>query len=503
MRRRQFLGLTAAAASLAMLPQCAARQGTSPGRARLVSQAGQLAFDLTAAATSVSLAGRQAQLLSYNGQVPGPLLEAWAGDEMAIRFTNRLNAPTNLHYHGLHIPPTGQADNVFRAVQPGETAQYRFTLPPQHPSGLFWYHPHYHGRVAEQVFGGLAGPLIVRGALDEIPEIQAAQEEILVLQDFDLDQRRRVRSPMPMWRRWGRQGNLLTVNGDRAPQFQVPRQGLLRLRLLNASASRIYRLALENHPWYLIATDGGALAAPVELDELMLAPGERADVLVPGRRAPERYRLLSLPYDRGLMAMMGGMGPGMGPGMPGHGHRGGMPGDPMGNETTVLAHITYGETAAAPVSLPDRLIPVESLPTPARSRQFVLDHGMGAQPGQFFLINGQAFDPERIDMTVRLGQVEDWRLINRSGMDHPFHLHTNAFQVLRRNGTPEPYRAWKDVVNVRAYETVDVRVAFTDFPGKTVYHCHILDHEDQGMMGILDMQTATASSAPTASDRPG
>jgi len=308
MRRRSFLILAGSAAAGMAVARCSMGQSSPPPRSRLVSQGGHLAVDLTATEQSVALAGRSATLLSYNQQVPGPLWEAQAGDTVQVDFTNRLSQPTNLHFHGLHIPPTGQADNVFLSVPPGEVQRYQFTIPERHPGGLFWYHPHQHGLVAEQVFGGLAGAFVVRGEVDALPEIQAAEEAILVLQDFALDRQGRRQPPSPMFLRWGREGNVITVNGDRAPNLTLPGEGLLRLRLLNASPSRIYRLRLENHPWHLIGLDGGTLPEPVELeDDVILAPGERADLLVAGNRDPDAYRLVSLPYDRGIAAMMDGM----------------------------------------------------------------------------------------------------------------------------------------------------------------------------------------------------
>ncbi|MEO1300449.1 MAG: multicopper oxidase family protein, partial [Cyanobacteria bacterium J06636_16] len=423
----------------------------------------------------IALGGKTASLLTYNGQVPGPCLEAKAGDTVRILFENQLEQPTNLHFHGLHIPPTGNADNVFLVVPSGETQSYEFTIPEQHPGGLFWYHPHHHGLVAEQVFGGLVGPLIVRGEVDAIPEIQAAQEAILILQDFDLNRRGQRREPMPLLRRLGREGTLITINGGSTPGLTIPRSGLLRLRLLNASPSRIYRLRLEDHPWHLIGLDGGTLPEPIELEEdLILAPGERADIVVAGNHEPESYALLSLPYDRGTTDMMDEMG-----------HHQGIAS--AENASTTLARLNYGESTTA-VPLPQTLLPTMAIPEPIRQREFVLDHGIYRE--QFFLINGRGFDHDRIDTTVQLGTVEDWRIINKAGMDHPFHIHTNAFQVLNRNGQPFPFQVWQDVVNVKAYESVDLRIAFTDFPGKSVYHCHILDHEDQGMMGILEIQLA-------------
>ncbi|NEQ44277.1 MAG: multicopper oxidase family protein [Leptolyngbya sp. SIOISBB] len=472
MKRRQILQYAGSSVAAIALSRCSKVPPETDLVGRSVSQSGALVVDLTAAEQTLTISGQSAQLLTYNHQVPGPLWEMQAGDTVQVNFTNHLADPTNLHFHGLHIPPTGRADNVFLSVPPGERQQYQFVIPPEHSGGLFWYHPHHHGLVAEQVFGGLAGPIIVRGAVDQIPEIQAAAESILVLQDFDLSRRGRRREPMPMFRRWGRQGDLITVNGDRTPTLTIPQGGLLRLRLLNASPSRIYQLRLNDHPWYLIGIDGGTLPEPVELTEdLVLAPGNRADVLVAGDRTPGAYSLVSLPYDRGISDMMAGMGHGT------HTHR--------QRAVVAIAHLQYGETIHT-VPLPSTLLASPVLAPPSRRREFVLDHGIDG--AQSFLINGRGFAHDRIDTRVELGTVEEWRIINNAGMDHPFHLHTNAFQVIRRNGEPVLLPAWQDVVNVKAYATVDILVPFNDYVGKTVYHCHILDHEDQGMMGIIEMR---------------
>jgi len=439
------------------------------------SEAGLLDLALQAQAQAVPLGRQTATLLTYNGQVPGPTWEAKAGDTVRIHFTNQLTQPTNLHFHGLHIPPTGNADNVFLSVPSGGTQIYEFEIPAQHPGGLFWYHPHQHGVVAEQVFGGLAGPIIIRGAVDEIPEVQAAEEAIAVLQDFDLDGGGQVQEPLPIFRRWGRQGGLVTVNGIVGPSFTIPQAGLLRLRLLNASPSRIYRLHLENHPWYLIGLDGGTLPEPVAIEaDLVLSPGERADILVPGSQEPNEYALISRPYDRGIAEMMGQMG---------------IQGDEIDTTPVAIAHLQYGEpTTAAP--LPKTLIPAIALPEPTIRREFILDHGIDSDNA--FLINGNGFDHHRIDTKVQLDTVEEWTLINKAGMDHPFHIHTNPFQVVKQNDQPFPYLVWKDVINVKPYESVVLRIAFTHFSGQSVYHCHILDHEDQGMMGILEIIDAAA-----------
>ncbi len=493
MRRREFLGLSLGTTGALLLSQCSSGslQSSVPGSALAQapvhsSEGGLLSFDLVAEAQSLTLGDRSANLLTYNGQVPGPRLEAKPGDTVQIHFTNRLNQPTNLHYHGLHITPQGNGDNVFLSVPPGERLTYEFTLPADHPAGTFWYHPHHHGHVAEQLFGGLAGLFIVRGELDERPEIKAAQEAFMVLQDFDITRAGDIAAPNPMAMMRGREGPIVTVNGQINPGLAIPQGGLLRLRLLNASPSRFYRLQLEGHSFQLIATDGGAIAAPIELSELLLAPGQRAEVLVQGNREPGQYRLLNLPYDRGGMMGGMGMGGGMGYGM------GGMGQTASPSQTAQLLAIVTYEGSVSPLPLPQQLIAVETLPEPTVTRRIELSMAMGPGMTMAFLFNGKTFDQQRIDIAPKLDTVEEWELANvdPGRMDHPFHLHVNPFQVISRNGQPEPYRAWKDTVLVKGNETVRIRIPFRMFTGKTVYHCHILDHEDLGMMGIVNIQPA-------------
>lgn len=480
MKRRQFLALSSASVGAIFLSRCASAQMTVKKTETVIytSTGGLLEVALNARQNAVPLAGNRADLLTYNGQIPGPKLETKPGDTVRIRFTNNLSNPTNLHYHGLHVSPTGNADNVFLNVPPAETVTYEFTIPQNHPAGTFWYHPHRHGFVADQVFGGLAGLFIVRGELDEIPEIQAAREEFLILKDFALTRNGQISPANHMEQMMGREGSIVTVNSEVNPTFSIPTGGLLRLRLVNASIARFYRLAIEEHPLYIIATDGGAIGEPVEVRELLLSPGERVEVLVKGDRSPGEYRLLNLPYNRGGMGMMGGGM--MGGGMMGRRSR-------SSDEPITLATLTYGDRVSE-LPLPDRLLPVDPLPAPKTVRRFTLNHGMSPGQGMVFLINGEPFERDRVDTRVQLNTVEEWELANTGMMDHPFHLHVNPFQVISRNDRPEPYRAWKDTVLVPRGEVVRIRVPFRDFPGKTVYHCHILDHEDLGMMGTIEMQ---------------
>lgn len=480
LRRRQVLGLGFAGLGTAVVGpvlwdrvQRSAALAQPAGATHLVSRGGVADLELVAQATRGTLPGGPTELLTYNGRSPGPLLEVSAGDRVRLRLRNDLRQPTNLHFHGLHIPPTGTADNIFLTVKPGDSLTYDFTIAKDHPAGLFYVHPHQHGLSADQVFGGLGSALVVRGDLDRIPEVAAASETVLVLKDYASASGQDA--AMGMGRMLGREGPLLTVNGELNPGLSIASGGLLRLRLLNASNARVYRLALEGHRLVRIATDGGAMATPEPLEELLLAPGERADVLVQGNQAPGSYRLLNLPYQRS--GHMGMAAPEEGP--------------------RTLATLSYVGTVAT-LPLPKTLIPVPALPEPERTRQFVLAHAMGGGGmamggmGMGFQINGQGFDPDRINTRVRLGSTEDWLIVNNDVMDHPFHLHINPFQVISQAGHPESQRRWKDTVLVKAGEEVRIRVTFRDFPGLTVYHCHNLDHEDLGLMGVLQMDAKAA-----------
>jgi len=477
LRTLAFSGTTAWAASrLGFL----SKSGLAAGP--MTSQGGVLDLPLTAQAGPVSLAGRSAALYSYNGLVPGPRLEIRPGEQVRIRFANRLPEVTNLHFHGLHVSPSGNADNVFLEIPPGENQTYEFSLPRDHRSGTYWYHPHVHHLVARQLWAGLAGLLIVRWELDAIPEIRDADEEFLVLKDFGLDANGDLLMPDPTPQiMQGREGGLVLVNGEVNPTFRIPKDGLLRLRFLNASVARYYLLQLEDHPMYLIVTDGGPIAEPFELRELLLAPGERAEVLVRGERSPGQYRLMNLPYRRFNMGM-GMMGGGC--------MMGGMP--VSSDQPAVLATLQYKESRRS-LPLPARLVPVTPLSEATGERQLVLGHGMMCMEGMEFTINGMTFDPERTDIVVKVGTVEEWEIVNGGGMmmmdfDHPFHLHTNAFQVVSENDQSPRFPAWRDIVNVPMGGSARIRIPFQDFPGRTVYHCHILDHEDLGMMAVIEMR---------------
>lgn len=493
MTRRTFIiGGSAAGAAAAGAAIFSNRRPARPGVTvrdspeRLVSVDGMLTATLTASEQRIDVAGRLAQLYAFNGRVPGPAMELRAGDDVRLRLRNELSEPTNLHFHGLHVSPEGTADNIFLQIPAGEELDYVFRVPSRHPAGLFWVHPHLHGMVAKQVSLGLAAPFIVRGELDSIPEVAAAREHMLILQDFELGSDGRPADPGMSAMMLGREGSLITVSGRRSPQYAIEQDGMVRLRLLNASVSRFYRLAIDEHPMHIIATDGGALATTHTVDDLVMAPGERRDVLIQGTRKTGAYRLMNLPYDRGSMEMMGGSGMGSRGGM--MGGMSGMRGDGAAPPTE-LATLVYQGRAPRRVNVPQTLVAVPPLPATAIQRTFELGDAMGMRPsgmGMRFVINGREFDHERTDTRVRLDSVEEWEYVNTTTMDHPMHIHTNSFQLVGADGVSE--RAWRDIVLVKARSRARLRLRFEEFAGKTVQHCHILDHEDRGMMATLLME---------------
>ena len=486
--RRDFVW-TVSMGTAGLMLGCSREQLVAQTRRRAVpktpplfrSAAGQLNAEVRVSEESVILGSRPARLFAFNSQVPGPRLEARPGDEVTIRLTNDLGEPTNLHFHGMHIPPTGTADNIFLQVPSGEALTYKFTLPRTHPAGLFWFHPHLHGSVARQVSRGLAAPFVVRGDIDAMPEIIAAEEYFLVLQDFELDAGGRVVEPSMPQLTHGREGSLITAGGAINPAIPIRQDALLRLRLVNASVSRFYRLQLEQHPLHVIGVDGGTLREVETVDEILLVPGQRLDLLIEGIEGNGSFRLLNLPYDRGAMEMMGGGGMG---GMMGGGS------SRTAATPQTIATIEYSGRAEKKATVP-RVLDSGPTPLPASSlpeRTFQLGQSMmsGMGRGMSFTINGREFEASRIDSTPRLGTVEDWVYINATMMDHPMHLHTNPFQVVAPDGSVES--AWRDVILVKAGQRARFRVRFDDFAGKTVQHCHILDHEDNGMMATVEMR---------------
>jgi FtsP/CotA-like multicopper oxidase with cupredoxin domain len=467
-RRTPFLILLALLPGAVCPAQRAARfpDGAVPARLHeppvLRDQApapGVVEVTLTAASIELPAGGRG---MAYNGSVPGPTLSVREGDRVVVHFRNDLAEPTTVHWHGLHLP-AGADGSPYDPVPPGGRRDYVFT-PQRGSAGTYWYHPHPHHRTGYQVAHGLFGALIVRAADDPLPA--TLTEHLLILTDHRLLADGGPDLPSPespagrIDRENGREGEVLLVNGQRMPAIPIRSGEVQRWRVINASAARVYRLAIPGQQLLQVGTDGGLFEHPVETSEIVLASSERAELLVRGTGAPGSAAVLqTLPYDRYIPQTR--------------------PTD--WNRPRDLLTLSYThEAPAAPVAIPATLRPVPALDTTGVATTRVISLGQG-------LINGRTMDMSRVDVAAPLGATEIWQIENLVGMDHPFHLHGFQFQVLDRDGVPEPFRAWKDTVNVRRHETVRFIVRYDDFPGRWMFHCHILDHEDHGMMGVLEV----------------
>ena len=402
-----------------------------------------------------------AQAYTYNGTVPGPTLVVTEGDHVVIHFTNSLPVPTTVHWHGLHIP-ADQDGSPMDPVAAGKSRDYVFDLP-EGSAGTYWYHPHPEGTTAEQVAMGLFGAVVVRAKNEPLPK--GLVDEVLILNDNRFDANGAVSADTMNDQMNGRMGDVLFVNGAVSPTMTLRPGELRRLRVVNASAARYYLLSVPDHQLVKIGGSGGLFGTPQPMDQVLVAPGERAELLLQGTAAAGTTTTLkALAYDRGLMGANGKAAP---------------------PKEADLLSIAYTSDAPMKVTaIPGTLRDIAALDTTtAVKRTFVLSENM-----MTYMINGKVYDSKRVDVMAKLGATEVWTIRNDADMDHPFHLHGFQFQVLDRNGTPEPVVAWEDTVNVPKKVSVRLAVKFTDFPGMRMYHCHILEHEDLGMMGTLDVE---------------
>jgi FtsP/CotA-like multicopper oxidase with cupredoxin domain len=423
--------------------------------------------------TSVNINGTTANLLTYNSSFPGPTVCINKGDLLKLHFKNSLlptsetsilgfqNNVTNLHTHGLHVSPSGNSDNVFLHFEPGEEFLFEYDTRNHEAGNLNWYHPHRHGLVSEQLWGGLAGALVVE---DDIGVLSSYETHILILKDISLSGSEPAPHTSSDYRQ-GKEGDVVMVNGQVNPALPIRPGQVQRWRILNASTARYYKLSLENHTMYLVGTDTNLLDQPYPITEILLTPGERIDILVRADQSPGTSRLLSLPYNRGRNAL----------------------------QTVTLMTMSY---EGSPLS--------ESVPFSINPNAERLELDIGALPRKTFVltmrmgrgqINGQDFDVNPYTATSTVGTYEVWEIVNMTMMDHPFHQHVNAAQILSINGGDPAYASLytsipglKDTINVpRMHGSVEMLVSVKDFTGPTVFHCHIVEHEDIGMMGIWEL----------------
>jgi FtsP/CotA-like multicopper oxidase with cupredoxin domain len=493
MNRRGFLGLLGGAAAGVALAGCGVAQTGEqlsstlrlPAQFRVplpippVKRPDGDVYELTQREASVEiLPGLRTPILGYDGIFPGPTIESRRGQPIVVRHHNELSVPTVTHLHGGHTPhehdgwpldlvlPTG-GWHAFPHGMTGDmtTGARDYDYPMTQRAATLWYHDHRMDFTGPAVYRGLAGFHLVRDDVEDALPLPRGDRELPLMicdRSFDedgsfaypgLDQA--MRSVPGVREEWmeGVLGDVVLVNGAPWPVHEVD-AARYRLRLLNASNARRYRVAMSPAlPLVQIGSDGGLLTAPVAHESIDMAPGERFDVVVDFSKVPVGTEV----------TMTNGFGTG---------------------GTADIMRFRVVRKAADDSRVPDRLADVEPLPKPVRTRVFQFNRGaVGDHKG--WTINGQSFAPGSSQADSPLGEVERWRLV--TDVHHPVHVHLDHFQVLSR-GDRKPLptdRGWKDTVDIRPAEVVDIAVRFTDYRGRFVMHCHNLEHEDMAMMATF------------------
>ncbi|HSN67021.1 MAG TPA: multicopper oxidase domain-containing protein, partial [Fusibacter sp.] len=397
--------------------------------------------------------GKQTPTMGYNGNYLGPVIKVSNGEDVRMHVKNELDMATSVHWHGLVVP--GAVDGgPHQLIDPQSNWEPSFKV--NQPASTLWFHPHVMGTTATQVYYGLAGMIIVEDENSKelnLPDDYGINDIPLIIQDrnFNTDGSFVYLDNMMD----GAVGNYVLVNGAITPDLVV-QQVKMRFRVLNGANARNFNLRLDdNHAFYQIASDGGLLEAPLLAENLFITPGERAEIVIDFSQ-----------YDKGDVVKL------------------------LNDNELVMAFL-IGDDSEDLTEIPDSLAVIEKMDENLATgvKTIVLD-GMG----HMVSLNGRKFDINRVDDNVTLGDIEVWEISATSGMmmgspGHPFHIHGTQFQVLSRDGVP-PYLnelGWKDTVYVRANETVRIIVKF-DYEGLYMYHCHILEHEEAGMMGQLEVK---------------
>lgn len=450
---------------------------------------GVLETTLRAAYGYRDIGGYRLYLRGFEDAMPGPTLRVKPGDVLKIKLINDLppnreqmpavmNQPhmlnlTNFHVHGLHVSPSGISDNVLRTMEPGQSYDIEIRIPEDHPRGTYWYHPHHHGSADVQLSSGMVGTIIIEDGPEQVPQVTAAKDVTMVLGEVVFDGFGMVEGFDALFSETS--VRFLSLNGQRGPTITMRPGEVQRWRLVHAGYQDDLFLQLDQHQMHAIARDGVGLVIigegevctdqPERKDTVLIAPGQRIDVLVKAG-VPGTYELKALPYNQGYPS-------------------------PFGPIATLKVE---GEPMA--MELPGRLAP-PPLPTIrddeiTHRRQLVFsaivpENEAAAHWREFkFLIDGKTFDIDRVDHAIKLGAVEEWTLVNAHFHDHIFHIHVNPFELVKVNGEPIP-PVWLDTVVLPRNGSLTFRSRFADFAGRYVLHCHMMNHEEMGMMQLIEV----------------
>jgi FtsP/CotA-like multicopper oxidase with cupredoxin domain len=415
----------------------------------------------------------------YNGSYVPATLRAHLGDTLWITFRNNLDdrsqpdqsgfvgpictgtgsgTPSNVHYHGMSVSPRGNSDNVFVHVHPGESFRYEVRIPAagRQGPGLYWYHPHAHGYVDPQILGGMSGALVVDGFEELYPVLRGMPERFLLIKHAQIGG-----------------GEVVSINGQINPSIAMRPGEMQFWRIAHIGASLFIKFSIEGMPLYVIGTDGHPLSQPRKISEFLIGPGERIEAIAvgppPGEyamrtisfqneawRPPEAARDLALIVSSGAAA-------------------------PSNAESEILRQGLEGT----------RWIDEVRAATIAHRRTLVYSR---TSDRQVFMIDGRTVDEDRIDQTVNLGDTEEWTVINTDQQYHSFHIHQTPFLVTEINGAPANDDSLRDTASVppsigERHGTLKALIPFTDpvIVGRFVYHCHSVNHEDKGMMGVIEV----------------
>jgi len=432
--------------------------------------------------TSQFFDGQITNTMGVNGDILGPTLIMNKGDEVNIEVTNNLDDTTTIHWHGMHVSAENDG-GPHTYILSGETWNPSFTI--MDHAGIYWYHPHLHEKTNLHVSNGIAGFIIVRDEEESqlnLPRTYGVDDFPLAIQTKDFDANNQIITP-------SNSDDVVMVNATIDAILDVPAQ-VIRLRLLNGTSQRVLNIGLSgNQSFYQIGSDGGLLEDPVNLTRLMLAPGERAELLVDlAGMQGQSVHLVSYAseFQNGIY---GATNPGMMPMMTLTGYN---PNPINGNNFNIMELNVIEQTANPVLEIPNDLVMVTPIPESSamltRNLTFTPEAMGPNQLNGHFLINGSSFDMNVINYTIPLDNIEIWNIFNQSGIAHPFHIHDVQFFVLDRNGATPPLseQGRKDVILIKPMETVRVITQFSDFANPNVpymYHCHMLVHEDDAMMG--------------------
>lgn len=415
------------------------------------SSGGQLHMELTISEQQNKVGDLQFTSTVYNGDYAAPLLRVHPGDTVHLRLRNLArHQPSNVHYHGLDVSPKPPGDNIFVQVEPENCYDYTIQIPSDQSTGLYWYHSHMMGLAERQVFNGLSGGLLVEGIAEKLPFLDGIRNRVMILKDIQASADGKVTTPDYS------KPTLRTINGVVRPSMAI-RPGETQLwRVGNMGANLLYQLSIDGHEMVEISRDGNIHTKPVRHRATVLPPGARTEFLITGG-APGTYTFRTLAVNTGP------------------------DGDPTPEDT--LGTLVVSGSQDTPLKVPETLAKVSDLRKNilTRSRRIVFSENN--DEGRFF-INGKMYSPSRDDVVVPLGSIEKWDLVNNSAEVHTFHIHQTDFQVVSHNGRAVDFTGYQDTVDVYPGQSVQIIIPFIrpSQVGRFVFHCHILEHEDGGMM---------------------